>query len=182
MTQPDEFLTRVRRFEPEALAAVFDLYYEPLYRYLYFHIHQQEDAEDLAAQVFQRLLTALREARGPQSHLRAWLYQVARHLLVDYTRRQQHRQHAPLETEIAAAGLSLEQITQRALLNEQTAQALTRLNERQRDVLILRFLQGWPLDEVAEFLGISVGAVKALQHRALVAMRAQLGDLEHTEP
>lgn len=157
-----------------ALAAAFDAYYESLYRYAYVHLRDREAAEDIAALAFHRLLDSRQSGRPPTGNLRAWLYQVTRNLIVDHTRRQRHRAHAPL-TEAIAIAADTEADVDQLLRAERAHEAILRLNERQREVIILRFLQGLDVDDVAAILKVSTGAVKTLQHRALDNLRRMLG-------
>ncbi|MBK8022165.1 MAG: sigma-70 family RNA polymerase sigma factor [Chloroflexi bacterium] len=161
------------RLTDAALAEIFDTYYEALYRFAFVHLRDRESAEDIAALVFQRLLDAVEAGRPPTENLRAWLYQVARRLIIDHSRRQKHRNHAPLP-EALAAPVDLEALVDHELRLEQVYAALDHLNDRQREVILLRFMQGLDVEEVAAVLEISTGAVKTLQHRALTRLRRML--------
>lgn len=158
----------------ESLAEIFDMYYEPLYRYAYVHLRDHDAAEDIAAAVFHKLLDSVQKGHRPVTP-RAWLYQVARNLIIDHVRRQRHRDHAPL-TDTLAVPANVESTVEVLLRVERAHEAILRLNERQRDVIILRFLQGLDVSEVAAILNVSVGAVKTLQHRALQNLRQLLGN------
>ncbi len=158
----------------EGLAEIFDTYYEPLYRYAYVHLRDHDAAEDIAAAVFHKLLDSVQKGHMPVTP-RAWLYQVARNLIIDHVRRQRHRDHAPLTNTLAVTE-NVESTVEALLRAECAHEAILRLNERQRDVIILRFLQGLDVSEVAAILNVSVGAVKTLQHRALENLRQLLGN------
>jgi len=84
-------LKRARALDDAALGEIFDRYYGLIYRYIYLRTGHAETAEDLSAQVFRRFLDALCENRGPDYYLKAWLFQVATHLVIDEARRGQHR-------------------------------------------------------------------------------------------
>jgi RNA polymerase sigma-70 factor (ECF subfamily) len=169
-----ELLRRVLALEEGALGTVFDAYYVPLYRYIAHHIGHLRTAEDLAAEVFNRLLEAVDRGRGPSRHLRAWLYRVAHNLVVDQMRRLEHRAHERLDEAMASSGPSVPAQAETAILCQQARSALRELTPKQRDVIILRYLEGYENDEVARILDISVGAVKSLRHRGLAAMRRHL--------
>jgi RNA polymerase sigma-70 factor (ECF subfamily) len=171
--EPD-ILRRARDLEEEALAAIFDHYYPPIYRYIYHHVGHIETAEDLAAKVFQRLLQQFHADSGPEHHLKAWLYRVAGNLIIDESRRQQHRDHQPLDPDALIDSLNIEELSENHLLTTQVHAALLRLTIRYRDVIILRYLAEMSADEIAELMEMTVGAVKALQHRALTALRREL--------
>lgn len=169
-------LNRVKALDEAALAQVFDTYYPVLYRYFYYHVAHVQTAEDLAAQVFQRLLAHLRAGNGPDQHLKAWLFRVAQNLLVDDSRRFIHRNHAPLEEDTPDEQRHVEEHAHNALLREQIQAHLLELTPPQRDVIILRFLMDMTNPEIAQMLNTTVGAVKALQNRALNALRRKLAE------
>lgn len=169
-----DLLQRVLALDESALAEVFDDYYPLLYRYIFHCVHHAETAEDLAAEVFRRLLEQIAEGRGPRRNLKAWLFRVAYNLVVDDSRRQVHRQHAALNESLSTGEAAVEEQAQRAMLATEAQRALDGLTPKQRTVIILKFLVGLENDEVAQVLSLPVGAVKSLQHRGLEAMRRDL--------
>ncbi len=169
-----ELLRQARELDETALATIFDLYYRPLYRYIYHHVGNVATAEDHTAEVFRRFLEQVTEKRGPKDYLRAWLFRVAHNLVVDEARRNARRPQRALNEEIVAGGPDVAGQAHNAILHEQAHEALARLTARQREVIILKFLEGLENEEIARILRLSVGAVKALQHRGLGAMRRHL--------
>jgi RNA polymerase sigma-70 factor (ECF subfamily) len=164
-------LRRVRALEEEAIGTVFDMYYPSIYRYVYHHVHHRPTAEDLAGEVFTRMLEQLVDGGGPDRNLKAWLYRVAYNLLVDNSRRQVHRDHEPLAEQVLSLERDVDEQVHQNLLQEQAQAALDTLTPKQRTVIVLNFLEGWSNSEVARVMQTSVGAVKALQHRGLASMR-----------
>ncbi len=158
----------------EELGDIFDMYYEPLYRYAYVHLRDHDAAEDIAAAAFHKLLISVQKGHMPVTP-RAWLYQVTRNLIIDHARRQRHRDHTPL-TDTLTVPANVESTVEALLRAERAHEAILRLKERQRNVIILRYLQGLDVSEVAAILNVSVGAIKTLQHRALENLRQLLGD------
>jgi len=185
-TRADEqdLLQRARRLDEAALGAIFDSYYEPLYRYIYRHIGVGQTAEDLAAEVFRTFLEQLKAGRGPDSFLRAWLYRVAHNLMVDELRRKPHLDHERLEESLHDTGPEVNEQVQRSIERQNAHAALQHLTGKQRAVLELKYLQGLELDEIAKSLNMSIGTVKALQFRGLQAMRRylrQIGALDEND-
>jgi RNA polymerase sigma-70 factor (ECF subfamily) len=135
-------------------------------------------AEDLASDVFRRFLQALRKGDGPTRQVSAWLYRVAHNLIVDELRRRKHRDHKSLDDTFGDTlrdkADSLEHVAGNTVAMERVRSALLKLTEDQRQIVVLRFLEGMSNAEVATITGKTVGAVKALQHRGLGALRAQL--------
>ena len=171
MVKEQALLRGAREFDEPALSTIFETYYPLLYRYIYQHVRHRATAEDLTAEVFSRMLEQLGRGRGPEQHLRAWLYRVAHNLVVDHARRQVHRDHDPLDEELVATGQDVEAEVHGAIQRQRAAEALQRLTPMQRAVIILKYLEGYTNKEISSILELSVGAVKALQHRGLASMR-----------
>ncbi len=167
-------LAAARQLDETALATIFDTYYTPLYRYIYHHVGHVQTAEDLTSLVFQRLLHHLHGGMGPDRHLKAWLFRVAYTVIVDDSRRQQHRNHRQLDQQPLPDDTDIEHQTDRRLLAHHAHAALTTLTDNQRNVIILRYLVDMQPVEIAQILEMTVGAVKALQQRALAALRREL--------
>jgi RNA polymerase sigma-70 factor (ECF subfamily) len=174
LSEERQLLRRVRSLDEAALGVVFDTYYPRLYRYIYHHLRHRETAEDLAAEVFARMLEKLANGGGPRKHLQAWLYRVAHNLVVDTSRRQVYRNHEPLDDWTAPAGQDVEGEVQQAMAWQLARTALVELTPQQRAVIILKYLEGLSNREVARVLDTSEGVVKSLQHRGLAAMRRNL--------
>lgn len=174
MSGERSLLRRVRALDEASIVTVFDTYYPLIYRYIYHHVRHQPTAEDLASEVFIRMLEQLVEGRGPKRHLKAWLYRVAYNLIVDDSRRQIHRDHEPLAKHIVSVEHDVEEQVHRTVLQERAKAALDELTPEQRTVIILKFLEGCSNREVSRILETSIGAVKSLQHRGLASIRRHL--------
>lgn len=162
-----------------ALGLVYDTFQQPLYCYAYRLLGHPEAAEDIVADTFQRLLDALHRGKGPKRHLKAWLYRVAHNLIADRYRRQPPLPLLSLEETLPQEEDSLAEKVHLRLEQERVRQALHELTPDQRQVLVLKFLQGLDNKEVALVLKKPVGAVKSLQHRGLAALRRFL---EESQP
>jgi len=174
----ENMLHSARRLDREALSWIYRTYHPAMYRYLYHHLGDAQTAQDLASEVFRRLLQELRDGGGPSRQLSAWLYRVAHNLIVDELRRRTHRDHHPLDERLVEtlsdSSKSPEELAGTAVTNARIRAALHDLTPEQREVIVLKFLQGMSNAEVAEITGKTVSAIKALQHRGLGALREQL--------
>ncbi len=170
-TRPD-LLERIQRWDMDALAEAYDTYAPALYRYAWHHLGDVDLAQDIVAETFQRLLTALKQGQGPRDHLQAWLYRVAHNLIADSYRRQPALDPLPVDEDTPLPGPdhSAELALQR-LEAERVRRAIRQLTPLQQQVIILRFLEEWDLESVARLLGREVNAIKALQHRAIITLR-----------
>ena len=167
-------LNGARRFNLKALAAIYDRYSPGLYRYAMRLLGDVQQAEDCVSETFSRFLKALQSEQGPDDHLQAYLYRVAHNWITDQYRRQPA---PPLDLDAIDRpdpDISTEKMAGRNLEQEQVRNALRLLTPEQRQVIMLRYYDGWELDQVAESLNKEIGAVKTLQHRAVDALRRVL--------
>jgi len=164
-------LERAASLDPTALGQIYDTYYSRIYAYIYHRIGDARAAEDLAADVFVHMLEAVRDQKAWRTSLTGWLYRIAHNLVIDYYRRRSKREGPPLDERIVGTAdehkLSLEAL----LTRERLRMTIQRLTEEQQQVIFLRFVEDLSNAEVAEVLGKTEGAIKALQHRALTTLR-----------
>ncbi len=170
MTDEATLLARARVLDARALAHIHDRYYPEIYRFALYRTGEAATAEDIAGEVFLRLLNALHAGRPPQTTLRGWLFGVAGHLVADHFRREP----AGRLPDTLADGGSLAAEAEENLRRREVQAALRRLTPEQQNVLALRFGDGASLEQTAEALGKSVNTVKQLQFRAVEALRRAL--------
>jgi RNA polymerase sigma-70 factor (ECF subfamily) len=171
MRSEQDLLNRARQFEENALAEVYDSYNLAIYRYAFRYSGDAYLAEECVAETFSRFLGALRDGKGPKEYLRAYLYRIAHNWLTD-TYRRQPVPALPLDPNLGtdpatnpaqAVALEMEKQEIRTLLKQ--------LTPEQHQVIVLKYVEEWKNDEIALALEKPVGAIKALQHRALRSLR-----------
>lgn len=174
-SEDDYLLADARHGSPAALTRIFETYFQPVYGFIRLRVDDPALAEDLASEVFVRLVSATRGRGGPRSSLRGWLFQVARNLVNDHYRGQKGFTESALDDWLPdPQQADLELLAIRAATTEQTRRALRSLSADQQEVLILRFAQSLSLQETAELMGKQVNAIKQLQFRAIQALRRAL--------
>jgi RNA polymerase sigma-70 factor (ECF subfamily) len=171
VTEEVPLLKRAKAYDPEALAELYDHYGPRMYAYIYRRVSDATLAEDLTAELFLRVLLALRNEQAWRDSFIAWLYRVAHNLVVDHYRRQPAVASQSLDESLAAQDGDPIASAEDALARERLRSAIGRLTQDQQQVLALRFGEGLTAKETARILGKSTGAVEALQHRALAALR-----------
>lgn len=171
--EQDALLERASRAEPSALAELYDQYVNRIYNYVYHRVGQAELAEDITGQVFMRMLEAVRAGRGWKTSFSGWLYRIAHNLVIDYYRRQQRASFVDLDDAepIQARDGNPAQSTELQLDKEHLRASLTLLTEDQAQVITLRFMEELSIAEVSEIMGKTDGAIKALQYRAMLALK-----------
>ena len=160
------------------LADIYDQHYLPIYRFIFRQVGDVDISRELSSEVFHRMLKYNQNDENHIQSLVPWLYCVARNLVVDYYRRQQYRDYLPLNEEIVGSSYDTVKAAENRISAEKIRLALQKLTPDQRQVILLKFVEGFSNQEVANALSKPVGAVKSLQHRALVALRHLLDSSE----
>jgi len=168
-----QLLAQAKDFDQEALGTIYDKYSTALYRYAYRQVGNTQMAEDCVAETFTRFLNALQANKGPKKHLRAYLYRIAHNWISDQFRRGvQHTEPIDEREDLAdTSKKSVEKAVQTNIQSETVRKHLSSLTDQQRQVVVLKHLEGMSNAEVAEIMEKNVGSVKALNSRALNNLR-----------
>ena len=178
MPQDDErqLVERAQRGDRAALSELYRRHVDAIYRYVHLRVGDPTVAEDLTAEVFLRVLEGLAEYRYTGVPLIAWLYRIARARTADHWRRAGRYQEIELSDKIAATGSDPEVIASARIERSDLVVVLRRLTDAQQQVIILRFVEEMSLAQAAAVMGKTVGAIKALQHRALASLARLMGE------
>lgn len=181
MTNFDEerALDGLRRLDTQSIGAIYDKYFPEVYRYVRYRINDDATAEDIASDVFVRLLDAAQKKQGPQTHLRGWLIATASNAVNDHHRRHYRRPVEALSDSMADRAPSVHSEVDAREQNRLVQGAITQLTDEQQHVLALRFGQGYSIEETAVFMKKNINAVKALQFRALASLQRQIGEMSY---
>ena len=172
-------LNGLRDLDSQVIGAVYDQLYPEVYRYILYRLGDQSLAEDLASDVFVRLLEAVQDKHGPQTNLKGWLISTASHAVADHLRRIYRRPTETITDSIPDPGPGPQNEFDLREQSNTVQQAYAQLTIEQQEVLALRFNQGYSLEETADAMNKNVNAVKALQFRALAALQRQIGEVEY---
>ena len=164
---------RAARGDQDAAAVLFDHYYPRLYRYAFARLSSPQDAEDVAAEAFAKVLRGLDKFRWRGAGFEAWIFRITKNLVVDRYRRGDAEvidsevvtKVMPVDTAAPDAATVAEE--ERAELNE----LIDRLPEEQREIVLLRFAAEMDTNEVAAITKRNANAVRQLQFRALTNLR-----------
>jgi RNA polymerase sigma-70 factor, ECF subfamily len=174
-----QILNGLRDLDSQVVGAVYDQLYSEVYRYILYRLGDQSLAEDLASDVFVRLIEAVQEKRGPQTNLKGWLISTASHAVADHLRRLYRRPTETISDSIQDLGPGPQTQFDMREQNDVVQQAYAQLTGEQQNVLALRFGQGYSLEDTATVMKKNVNAVKALQFRALAALQRQIGKVDY---
>jgi len=155
----------------QAFTQLYDEHFDRIYRYIYFRVSNQAEAEDLTQEVFLKALQAIGSYKWRDLPFAAWLFRIAHNQVIDHVRKRSKQKKAPLEE---AAAVSVEDpvaMSEHKSEIEELTSAVKELPSAQQEVISLRFISGLPIAEVAKTLGKSEGTVKALQFNGTVSLR-----------
>lgn len=163
-------VSAARAHDLGALASLCEEFYPRVYRFMLHRGERREDAEDLASEVCVRVLSSLSKQSG---FFPAWVFRIAENLLTDV--RRHSRRVREVELSDAVIGAHGAQAGPDLALSHQLDRAMMKLTPDQRDVVHMRFVEGYSSGKIGRIQGRSEGAVRALQFRALEVLRSELG-------
>jgi RNA polymerase sigma-70 factor (ECF subfamily) len=170
-----ELVDRSVEGDAEAFGGLYDLFCDGVYRYFFHHTGNAADAEDLLSRTFLRAWRAIPSFKWRGKPFEAWLFTLARNQLIDFYR-ERRRVHEPLDESRPDSRPGPESRAIAVAEATATRAALAKLTEEQRQVLVLKFYLDYETREIAAIMGKREGTVRALQMRALQALRRHLQD------
>ena len=186
---PDEvLLTAYREGDSGAFETLLGRYRGPIFNFLLRSVRDRGRAEELYQDVWMKVIERCDEFRG-DAKFSTWLYTIARNLSIDHQRKMKFRGHASLDASeprsgqaigerVSNFGPSTEQLAIGGVVRERIARAVEALPEEQREVFLLRQLQGLAFREISEVVGVPANTVKSRLRYALERLRHTLSDLD----
>ena len=174
MQEEQSLVKRAQENDQDAFAELYERYFPRIYRYIALKIGDRHEAEDMAQQVFLKALKSISSFKWQDVPFSAWLYRIAHNQVVDHLRQKSRRPTTQLEEameQFSDDSDNPQKTTEIRMDIESLMQALKKLTPAQREVIALRFTSDLPIAEVAHIMGKSEGAVKAMQHSAVLALR-----------
>ncbi len=162
---------------PQAsFGAVFELYYERVFRYIRYRVMCEYTAEDLTSQVFERVMGRFASFREDKAPFEVWLFAIAKNAVNDYGRQQRRRRFFSLEAikNAASAGKTPEAMALAGEAKDSLLQALSVLKPKERSILALKFGAELKNGEIAKLAGMSESNVGVTLYRSMKKLRAEL--------
>ena len=170
-----ELVARGQQGDRDALEELYLIHFDRIYSYLHVSVGNRHDAEDLTTQTFLKMLEKIGSFKWQSAPFSAWLFRIAHNLAMDHFRSRRRWQpeeevpEPPGEEEPSAELEAMQVIGRESMLK-----LIDRLSPEQQQVLTLKFVFNLPNAEVAAILDKTEGALKSLQHRALVSLQKQI--------
>jgi len=172
-----ELVEKAKNYDTEAFGQLYDVYFDKIFGYVYYKIGNRFEAEDIAEQVFLKALEKIPEFEWRGVPFSSWLFRIASNLVIDHYRSGKYEvvDIADEADSLADHSCNPEQFAIRESERSEIVAAIRTLTEEQQQVVIMRFIAGMTNEEVAQAINKNIGAVKALQHRAIGALGRVLG-------
>jgi len=170
-----ELVARGQQGDRDALEELYLIHFDRIYSYLHVSVGNRHDAEDLTTQTFLKMLEKIGSFKWQSAPFSAWLFRIAHNLAMDHFRARRRWQpeeevpEQPGEEEPSAELVAMQTIGRESMLK-----LIDRLSPEQQQVLTLKFVFNLQNAEVAAILDKTEGAIKSLQHRALVSLQKQI--------
>lgn len=172
-----EILALVRRAsagDVDAFGDLYSTYLGAIYRYVFYHVRDEMTAEDITEEVFIKAWKAIDSCKGKEQTFSSWLYRIAHNHIVDKFRSTRNRLAIEMRTESLPETSDIERETEVRLEWEQTLEAISHLPEKQKQIIILKFVEGMDNREIEKITGKTQNAIRVLQMRALNALWQRL--------
>ncbi len=174
MQNEESLVRRAQQHDQDAFAQLYEEYFDKIYRYIAFKIGNKTEAEDMTQQVFLNAIKSISSFRWRGIPFSAWLFRIAHNQVVDYLRKKAKHATTSLDEVLVSNGNNPQLVAEQNLDIERLLLATKQLTQAQREVISLRFASELSIAQVAKVMGKSQGAIKALQHSAIVALRKTL--------
>jgi RNA polymerase sigma-70 factor (ECF subfamily) len=166
---------RAQQGDRGALEGLYLLHFDRIYGYLHMTLGNRHDAEDLTTQTFLKMLESIGRFKWQSAPFSAWLFRIAHNLSMDHfraSRRWQPEEEVPEPAPPEES--SAEEEAMQAIGRQSMLELIEDLSSEQQQVLALKFVFNFSNGEAATILGKTEGAIKSLQHRALVSLQKQI--------
>jgi RNA polymerase sigma-70 factor (ECF subfamily) len=177
-----ELIRLAQEGDKQAIGELYRAHVDVIYRYIWARVRDDSVAEDLTAQVFLKALEGLPTYQPSGKPFVAWLYRIAYARIVDHWRKLERRPEVPLEETLPSREPRPQELLEFEADWVMAMELLAQLTDDQQDVVILRFIGEMSLADIAETVGKTVGATKALQYRALATLARLLEERRGSVP
>ena len=168
---PDHLVIRATKGDNKAFGAIYELWAENIYRFVYLKTRDESVADDITAEVFLKVWKAIKTFKPKtDAKFSTWLFAIARNAVIDYYRTT--RQTIPFDN--LPELVDIEGETDLYPEQGRLQQALEELRPEYKQVLVLRYVEDQPIAKVAQIMKKKEGNIRALTHRALQELKSRL--------
>lgn len=171
----ESLVQRAQQQDNQAFAQLYEAYFDKIYRYISFRVRNDMESEDMTQQVFMKVLSSILSYKNQGVPFSSWVYRIAHNQVVDFMRQQSKKATVDIEgLQLVSPAEDTQSVIEKQIDVEEVKKASLSLTASQQEVISLRFAGELSINECAQIMGKSAGAVKALQHSAVQALRKAL--------
>ncbi len=169
----ESYLVRQAQSDASAFAPIYEFYFPRVYNYVRYRVHDPQLADDLTAQIFERVLTNMQRYRADQAPFGAWLFRIAHNITSDYFRAQKRRRWLSLDTLFNHTATDPQPDVQAAQADQQQRllTAVATLAERERDIIALKFAAHLTNRQIADLASLSEQNIAVILYRTIRQLR-----------
>ncbi len=157
----------------EAFGDLYLVYVDSIFRYVFYHVMDTMTAEDITEEVFLKAWKAIHACNGKEQTFLSWLYRIAHNQVIDSNRRKKAQLSLDRDNLTIVADVQTE--VEKGMERQELLTAISGLHDDQKEVIILKFIEGLDNRQIQRITGKSQGAIRILQMRALATMRRKIG-------
>lgn len=177
---PKDIIRQARIGDKKAFEKLYKLYFVPVFRYTYLRVQDRHEAEDIVQEVFMKIYQSIKNYQDQGKDPLAYFFTIARNKVIDFYRK---KKNVSLDENLVVFEQMKDQRNDPEELFEQNENvkalnlAIQSLNETQKEVVILKYINGFDNDQIAKILGKREDAIRQIQHRALKVLKQNLKGL-----
>ncbi len=156
-----------------AFGELYSIYLDQIYRYVFYQVRDRMTAEDITEEVFIKAWKAIGTCKGKEKTFLSWLYRIAHNHLINTLRGM--KKATSIEKDNLVEVIASKSEVEEGIEHQELLEAITCLPKNQKQVIILKFIEGLDNREIAKIMGKNEGAIRISQMRALAALRGKLG-------
>lgn len=163
----------------KVFSQIYDNCIDKIYRFIFFKVSSEEIAEDLCSETFLKGWQVFKENSKEIENPQAFLFQIARNLVIDYYREKDRARTVP--TDSIAITDPDEDLEEKAFINseiEMLKTAITDMKQDYQEVIIWHYIDDYSISEIAQIMDKSEGAVRVMLHRALKSLKNKINKIE----
>lgn len=162
--------------EKEAFGELYDYYIDNLYRFIFYKVKDDQDVEDLVEIAFIKVFENKNSFNPKKSSFGTWLYNIARNTVIDFYRTKKDTDEIP-ESMSETGGQELKDKVDGGINSALLKEALSKVSEKHRELVIFRFIEELSYAEVASILKKKEGTIRVMQYRALNELQDVLKEM-----